>query len=109
MPYELKETKVFCPTHIENRFIAQGGWFTIHNYNRRTIPLNKEMNFKNKLQPIIIKRSAFNNIRFSLNQCGINTLSLFPDFGGLCQHINWINSRKYPGKIPGISGTSTTT
>jgi len=109
LPYNIDETKIFCPTHIEDRFIAQGGWFTVHNYKRGVIRFDKEKNFKNKLQKIIIKRSKFNEIRFSLNQCGINKLSLFPDFGGLCEHINWINTRKYPGKIPGIPGTRTTT
>jgi hypothetical protein len=97
------------PNHIEDRFIAQGGWFTVHNYKRRIIPLDKEENFKNKFQKVIIKRSEFNEIRLSLNQCGTNTLSLFPDFFGLCEHINWINSRKFPGKIPGIPGTHTAT
>jgi len=33
-PFEIKETKVFQPTHISNRFIAQAGWFTIHGPKR---------------------------------------------------------------------------
>lgn len=92
LPYQLSETKIFHPTHIEQRFSSQGGWFTIHNYKDAKIILNKETNFKDKLEMLTVSRSAFEEIRYNLNLCGINQLSLFPDFGGLSEHINWINS-----------------
>lgn len=36
----------------------------------------------------------FKEIRFSLNRLGVNKVSLFPDFGGLCDHLNWIQSEE---------------
>jgi len=92
-PFDIKKTEIFYPTHIEPRFTAQGGWFTIHFYSKGIIPFNDEQNFKNKLRSVVIKKDSFDEIRRSLNKCGVNRLSLFPDFGGLCEHINWLKSK----------------
>jgi len=92
LPYQSTETKIFHPTHIEQRFSAQGGWFTVHNYKDKKVTLDNELSFEEKLDKLIIKKSEFGKIKSSLNLCGINKLSLFPDFGGLSEHINWINS-----------------
>ncbi len=92
LPYGIKyKTKIFFPTHIENRFTAQGGVFTIHYYEKGAVPvpLNQETGFKNRMWRVVVDEKSFTNIRNSLNLCGINKLSLFPDFGGLCEHLNW--------------------
>jgi hypothetical protein len=91
-PFKREKTKVFRPTHIEKRFVAQGGWFTIHSNLR---PLNEQKGLKMKLTKIIIPRILFGKIRFLLNICGMNQVTLFPDFGGLCKHIAWQNSKDY--------------
>ena len=97
-PFEITKTKIFCPKHIEKRFIAQGGWFTIH-CNRT--PLDKEKNFK--IKKITIPRKQFNHIRFSLNICGMNQVTLFPALGGLSKHISWQNSKAYLNRKSGRS------
>ena len=94
-PFKIPDTKLFCPTHIEPRFIRQGGWFTIHNYDSGIKELNEEETFKDKLGKFTIPRKCFKEIRFTLNLCGVNQVDLFPDFNGLCEHVAWQNSRAY--------------
>ncbi len=96
MPFDTIETKIFFPTHIVDRFIAQGGWFTVHKYERKIKSLDEEGNYENKLiKKLIVPRDSFSNIRFLLNRCGLNKVTLFPDFDGLCEHIAWRNSKEY--------------
>ena len=92
IPFDIQKTEIFFPTHIDARFIAQGGWFTIHD-NKES--LNEDKKFKEKFVSITIPRNCFKNIRFSLNRCGVNNVSLFPDYMGLCRHLNWRYSNKY--------------
>lgn len=93
-PFEIKIVKIIRPRHIERRFVAQGGFFTIHPNNT---PLEKS-GFKKKLTKILVPRKQFDDIRFLVNVCGTNQVSLFPDFDGLCKHIAWQNSKEYRNK-----------
>jgi hypothetical protein len=90
-PFNIQTTKVFQPTHISNRFIAQDGWFTVHRASMAK--LEDEDHYKDQLTKLVIPLKSFVDIRSHLDRCGINDANLFPDMDGLCKHIMWINSK----------------
>lgn len=96
-PFECDSTKVFQPNHITKRIVAQDGWFTVHKYvnsARKFIRFEKLKKYSQLLTKMIVPYDAFYTIRNQLNQCGINSASIFPDLDGLCKHIVWDNSCK---------------
>ena len=101
-PLEITKTQILFPPHIASRVRAQGSVFTIHKFNGRTkpLPIDKEKSYKNKLTKLRIPSGKFSNIKFSLNRCGLNQVTLFPDLGGLCEHIAWRNSKEYFTRKP---------
>ena len=56
------------------------------------MPLEENSNYRERLSKIVIEPSSFCNIRDSLDRCGINRSTLFPDMDGLCTHLTWSNS-----------------
>lgn len=95
-PFEIKRTKVFRPNHVTKRIVAQDGWFTVHCYLKKEkefIPLEKNTIYVDSLIKIIIPGEKFRGIRYNLDRCGVNDSSLFPDLDGICQHIEWVNSK----------------
>ncbi len=45
-----------------------------------------------RLERIIIDKSYRNELRFELNQYGVNRQTLFPDLRGFSEHFNWIET-----------------
>lgn len=101
-PFKISKPEILRPKHIEKRLIAQGGWFTIHPEKK---PLDKYENFRGKLRSIRIPYAddRFEDIRFRLNLCGLNRVTLFPDLDGLCEHIAYQNSKVYLVRRDGTS------
>ena len=107
-PFECDSTKVFQPNHITKRIVVQDGWFTVHKYiepARKFLRFEKLKRYRKSLTRIMIPYESFDKIRDQLNQCGINSASIFPDLGGLCSHIVWDNSSK-KGEREKIKDTS---
>lgn len=92
-PLETKKTKVFDPTHINNRITNQAAWVTVHKLtdsNKRTIlPLEQQEEYKGALRKLIIPQYLFKGFRHKLNKMGINNATIFPDLDGLCKHLSW--------------------
>lgn len=90
-PFTLDRTKLFRPRHIAKRISAQGGWFTVHRTTShgQFTPLQRERGFSGWIWTIEIPASAFGDIRWQLDQCGVNRASLFGDLAALCQHLEW--------------------
>lgn len=94
-PWSVDRTRVFRPTHITRRVVAQSGWFTVHKYRTKSenfLALDKNSTYKRRLRKLRIPATAFADIRWDLDRCGINGSSLFPELDGLCQHIEWTHS-----------------
>jgi FRG domain len=94
-PFKGKRTKVFEPKHVIDRIRTQDGAFTVHkfiNIQKGFIPLQKNMQQKQRLEKIFIPTKEFSELRFQLDRCGIQEASLFPDLDGLSRHIEWSHS-----------------
>ena len=79
----LAEPHIFRPPHISPRITAQGSVLMIcpNPCKEVTLPFIKK---------IVISRAAEITIKKRLNACGINRRHLFPDLGGLSDHLAWI-------------------
>jgi hypothetical protein len=94
-PFECNSTKVYQPDHISQRIVAQSGWFTVHKYfkdEKVFIPLDNNKLYKKKRIKLTIPTRLFSELRYRLNQCGINSATMFPDLDGLCQQIQWTSA-----------------
>ncbi|MBA5637885.1 FRG domain-containing protein [Duganella sp. LX20W] len=91
-PFKAAKTRVFQPRMNNARIVAQHGWFTLHRYSRSTkmfVPLEMNSEIKKNLYEYRIPCSQKAQMLVSLDRLGINAKSLFPDFEGICQHLNW--------------------
>ncbi|OAI09360.1 hypothetical protein A1359_02250 [Methylomonas lenta] len=91
-PFQLPKTMIFRPQHLDERIIAQSGWFSVHNYSEETKQLStfEKINGQNiRLHKFLIPKEKFAPIREELARCGVTRASLFPDLSGLCQHLTW--------------------
>lgn len=91
-PFNPTRTKVVQPPMNNPRIIAQQGWFTLHNFSTkagRFVPLEKNTNTKEKLHEFLIEGTKRETLLAELDRVGISARTLFPDFPGLCQHLNW--------------------
>ena len=98
-PFDGTKTEVFQPDHIATRIVAQGGWFTVHKYQRasggrpqRFIPLNILDRAKPLLKKLNIPAKRFPDLRQELDRCGINSSLIYPGLEGLCSYIQWKHS-----------------
>lgn len=87
----LHKTRVFRPRHINNRIVAQSGWFTVHMFQKRRrwfVALDKMPRTKKLLTKISIPTEMDSeSIRIELDRCGINNSSLVPGLDSICEHI----------------------
>ncbi|WP_245334691.1 hypothetical protein [Bradyrhizobium mercantei] len=73
----------------------QAGYFSVHKYlekERRFVPFDKIALYQSRLTKVIIARAAFADIRFRLDQYGVNYSTVFPGLDGLSRHIEWLHS-----------------
>jgi hypothetical protein len=93
-PFSISQTKIFQPTHLTRRIVAQNGWFTAHKYMTGDgfIPLERNEAYSSRVHYVAIEPTAFQGIREELDRCGVNRASLFPDLPGVCQFIQWKHS-----------------
>ena len=89
-PFDIQKTKVFQPSHIARRIIAQDGWFTLHAVSKKQnkfVALNNNLFYRTRIKCFAISKKWHPDIRKELNLCGINYSSLFPELTGICRHI----------------------
>jgi hypothetical protein len=84
-------TRVFRPSHVTRRIIAQNGWFTIHKFlaKGRFVALNHNSRYSSRLRRARIPATAFRNIRWDLDRYGLNSAAMFPDLEGIARHVEW--------------------
>lgn len=93
-------TRIFRPKAISPRIAAQSGVFTVHRLQKHThdkklrfIPLERNLNYKDKLVKFVIPPAAFAGIRSELNMLNANAALLFPDLDGVCSYLSWRYSK----------------
>jgi FRG domain len=94
-PFSPGRTKVFRPSHVAERIRAQAGYFTVHKYldkSNKFVPFGKIAAYKPRLTKLVVVRSSFADIRFRLDQYGINQSIVFPGLDGLSKHIQWLHT-----------------
>ncbi len=93
-PWNVDRTRVFRPTHITRRIIAQNGWFTAHRFRSvgSFLALDKNSMYKRRLRRILVPAAAFSDLRWDLDRFGINAASLFPDLDGVSRYVEWTHS-----------------
>ena len=85
-------TKFFVPNIVTDRIRVQQGYFSSHKRSVKTknwTALQKHQDYKSFLKRIEIRPEHFSSIRYSLDRCGINESTMFPDLDGMCKHITW--------------------
>ena len=100
-PFTTQTTKVFRPSHITQRIVAQAGWFTTHKHlqsSERFTRLESISTYARRMTKLRIPAAQFGEIRYQLDRLGINNATLFPGLDGLCRHIAWSRS-KLPDEV----------
>jgi hypothetical protein len=94
-PFSGDRTKVFRPPHVAQRIRAQAGYFTVHQYldkSGRFVPFERITSYQPRLTKLIVSPSAFADIRFRLDQYGVNHSIVFPGLDGLSGYIEWLHT-----------------
>lgn len=91
-PFSRAQTRVFQPRLNNARIIAQQGWFTLHRYaekNKRFVSIDKNPLTAKNLHEFHIPAVQRAQLLVALDRHGVNAKTVYPDLGGLCQHLNW--------------------
>ena len=93
-PFNTGKTKVFQPNLVGKRLTTQSGWFTAHKYSKTSTPnqfvaFENNTDQKNNLIKFFIPKDLREKFIETLNTCGVNASTIFPELDGLCRHINW--------------------
>lgn len=88
-PFEQKHVCILQPTFESSRVSAQHGWLTVHNYsNGQFQPLELTEGQDLFLYEYEIPKQYKIALLNSLDRCGINQSTIFPDLDGLCGYLN---------------------
>jgi type I restriction enzyme M protein len=85
-PLEHNKVGMFIPRHLTPRITAQAGLFTIHPDPYKPFE-------SNEIEKITIPHGIRSDLKWTLNQYGIDRFSLFPGLDGLANHIQWLRSK----------------
>lgn len=88
-PFEQEQTCILQPDYESPRVSAQHGWLTVHNYtNGHFTALEDSQENHFHLCEYIIPKDIKSQVLNSLDRCGINQRTIFPDLDGLCGYLN---------------------
>lgn len=82
-PFTLADVRMYLPPHISPRIQAQRGMFTVH-----PCPAS-EYDPPELLVWLFPEGKACWELKQVIDTCGFNRASLYPDIGGLAEHIGW--------------------
>lgn len=90
-PLDQEQTLFYIPQTVTGRIRVQRGYFSVHGYNKENgwVPLQESHLFIPRLIKVEIPAKHFATIRYSLDRCGINRASMFPDLDGLSAYVTW--------------------
>lgn len=95
-PFEGSLTKILRPNLNNPRIVAQAGWFTVHKYSldaKRFVSIENEASFADGLMTIRVPNERHGEYVQSLHVLGVNYQTVFPDFEGICKHVNWLHDQ----------------
>jgi hypothetical protein len=99
--YSATEIAIYLPQHINARFVAQQGCFTVHRWaDVDSLSFDRDVNDLDRREhstttyiavthKFDIDAASKLRIKAELDHYGINYLSLFPDLDGLCRQLTW--------------------
>jgi hypothetical protein len=87
-PFLIDRVIYYLPNNLDNRIIAQGGLFTVHN--DPYTPWDSE-----RLEYVLIHKDIRETIKKSLNKLWVNVSTLYPGVDGIGKYIEWAFSTKY--------------
>ncbi|MBM4973513.1 FRG domain-containing protein, partial [Vibrio parahaemolyticus] len=88
-PFEQEHVCILQPNCESPRVSAQHGWLTVHNYsNGQFTPLEDSQEEQMWLCEYLIPKRIKAEVLKSLDRCGINQSTIFPDLDGLCGYLN---------------------
>jgi len=90
-PFHGNLTRVYQPYFTNERIVNQNSWFTFHRINdgEKFIPLERNKNYADKLDSVIISCKHKPLIRKQLDRCGVNHAVVYPGLEGVAQFIEW--------------------
>lgn len=91
-PFSRTQTKVFQPRLNNARIVAQQGWFTLHRYaekKKRFVSIERNPDTEKNLHEYRIPAERRGELLTALDRHGVSAKTIYPDLGGLCQHLNW--------------------
>lgn len=93
-----KKNVRYWPNAVSTRITNQFGCFTYHFDPKEEM---SELNSFGELEKITISKELKKELTFTLNQYGINYLTIYPDLEGLSRHLAWhgSNSEFWNNKI----------
>ncbi len=94
-PFTCRNVRVYRPGCIAGRIRAQVGYLTVHPFDsaRQRFVMAHEGRNPAHFIKLLLPHVSFPDIRYRLDQLGVNRATLFPDLDGLCGHIAWLHSR----------------
>lgn len=81
-PFEIDIVRVYHPSHITRRIIAQDGLFTVHPHPQ------EPMEESETVDKIVITAAYQKELRQILHGYGVHVASMFPDLDGLAEYIS---------------------
>lgn len=85
---DIQENIVYRPRNLTSRVSNQSSVFTLHILDREK-HLEIDPNFKGKFYWHKIKIGCEEAILEELHYLNVNEATIFPDLGGLCNHLKW--------------------
>lgn len=87
-PFTVTEVTRYIPKHWDQRIIAQGGLFTVHNDPYKPWE-------PTELKTVLIHKDIRKQIKTTLNRFGIHPGTVYPDLDGIARHIKWLRSDQH--------------
>jgi hypothetical protein len=86
-PFATEGIQRVTPGSLVPRITRQGGIFTVHG--PPTLNLEEHLPDGDRLECLIIDKTAKAEFVIELSHYGVNRMAMFPDLDGLSAHINW--------------------
>lgn len=88
-PFEQNHVCIYQPSYESPRVSAQHGWLTVHNYNGTEFEaLDNSGKMNIAVIEYLIPSKEKSELLTSLDRCGINQGTVFPDLDGICKYLN---------------------
>jgi len=90
-PLSVSRCHVYRPPHVSPRIVRQSGWFTLHPIDADGTfrALETDKRYIKTLVRLRVRRTAFPQIRYSLDRYGAHEAAFMPDLPGAAAYVDW--------------------